>query len=53
MNDNLHSRMHVVSDETRNLVNLVLDYSRRRTLAVDTPLDHPTTETELKRLAGP
>ncbi|MDN6379779.1 MAG: pyridoxal-dependent decarboxylase, partial [Brevibacterium aurantiacum] len=53
MTDNLHSRMHVVSDETRNLVNLVLDYSRRRTLAVDTPLDHPTTETELKRLAGP
>ncbi|GAA1938600.1 aminotransferase class V-fold PLP-dependent enzyme [Brevibacterium antiquum] len=53
MNDNLHSRMHVVSDETRNLVNLVLDYSRRRTLAVDTPLDHPTTETELRRLAGP
>ena len=53
MNDSLHSRMHVVSDETRNLVNLVLEYSRRRTLAVDTPLDHPTTDTELKRLAGP
>ncbi|MCD1284728.1 MULTISPECIES: aminotransferase class V-fold PLP-dependent enzyme [unclassified Brevibacterium] len=53
MNDSLHSRMHVVSDETRNLVNLVLEYSRRRTLAVDTPLDHPTTNTELKRLAGP
>ena len=53
MTDSLHSRMHVVSDETRNLVNLVLEYSRRRTLAEDTPLDHPTSETELRRLAGP
>ncbi|RBP64226.1 glutamate/tyrosine decarboxylase-like PLP-dependent enzyme [Brevibacterium sanguinis] len=53
MNDDRHSRMHQVSDESRNLVNLVLDYSRRRTLAVDTPLDRPTTEAELNRLAGP
>src|SRR5699024_9366535 len=53
MTDSLHSRMHVVSDETRNLVNLVLEYSRRRTLAEDTPLDHPTSEAELRRLAGP
>lgn len=53
MTDSLHSRMHVVSDETRQLVNLVLEYSRRRTLAEDTPLDHPTSESELKRLAGP
>src|SRR5699024_9429768 len=27
--------------------------SRRRTLAEDTPLDHPTSEAELRRLAGP
>lgn len=53
MNDSRHSRMHVVSDETQNIVNLVLEYSRRRTLAVDTPLDHPMAEAELKRLAGP
>lgn len=53
MNPDLHSRMHVVSDETRNLVNLVLDYSRRRTLSVDTPLDHPMKDSELTRLAGP
>ncbi|WP_137825286.1 aminotransferase class V-fold PLP-dependent enzyme [Brevibacterium sp. 2SA] len=53
MTDTPHDRMHVVSDETRNLVNLVLDYSRRRTLAVDTPLDHPMKDSELTRLAGP
>src|SRR5699024_6033180 len=53
MTDSLHSRMHVVSDETRNLVNLVLEYSRRRTLAGESPLDHPTSEAELRRLAGP
>ncbi|MGO1948309.1 MAG: pyridoxal phosphate-dependent decarboxylase family protein [Mycobacteriaceae bacterium] len=44
--------MHRVSDETQNIVDQVLDYSRRRILAVDTPLDHPAAEAELKRLAG-
>ncbi|RAE53012.1 aspartate aminotransferase family protein, partial [Burkholderia multivorans] len=53
MDTDLHSRMHVVSDETQNLVNLVLDYSRRRTLSVDTPFDHPMKDSELTRLAGP
>lgn len=47
-----HDRMHRVSDETKNIVDQVLDYSRRRILAVDTPLDHPVPEHELTRLAG-
>ena len=33
--------MHAVSPETRELVDLVLDYSRRRILSEDTPLDKP------------
>ncbi|KRE31520.1 pyridoxal-dependent decarboxylase [Agromyces sp. Soil535] len=44
--------MHAVSDENTRLVDLVLDYSRRRILASDTPLDKPIPELELGRLAG-
>ena len=44
--------MHTTSDETTDLVDLVLDYSRRRILARDTPLDKPTAAFELARLAG-
>lgn len=47
-----HTRMHEVSAETRGIVDLVLDYSRRRILATDTPLDHAATAAELRRLAG-
>ena len=46
------TRMHAVSDETRSLVDLVLEYSRRRILSTDTPLDTPLSEFELNRLAG-
>jgi len=46
------TRMHAVTAETQAIVDLVLDYSRRRLLATDTPLDKPATETELSRLAG-
>ena len=46
------TRMHEVSSETTRLVDLVLDYSRRRMLSSDTPLDKPSTEAELTRLAG-
>ena len=46
------NRMHDVSIETRGLVDLVLDYSRRRILSTDTPLDKPQSEFELRRLAG-
>ena len=46
------TRMHAVSDETRDIVDLVLDYSRRRILSSDTPLDKPLAEAELRRLAG-
>jgi glutamate/tyrosine decarboxylase-like PLP-dependent enzyme len=46
------TRMHAVSDETRDIVDLVLDYSRRRILSSDTPLDKPMAEAELRRLAG-
>lgn len=45
-------RMHAVTPETRALVDLVLDYSRRRILSTDTPLDKPLPESELRRLAG-
>jgi glutamate/tyrosine decarboxylase-like PLP-dependent enzyme len=45
-------RMHAVTPETRELVDLVLDYSRRRILSTDTPLDKPLPESELRRLAG-
>ncbi len=46
------TRMHAVSPETESLVDLVLDYSRRRILSSDTPLDRPAAEAELRRLAG-
>jgi len=46
------TRMHAVSDENTRLVDLVLDYSRRRILASDTPLDKPISDLELGRLAG-
>ena len=52
MNQPDHARMHSVSDETRGIVDLVLDYSRRRILATDTPLDHAVSPKELRRLAG-
>ncbi len=47
-----HTRMHSVSPETQDIVDLVLDYSRRRILATDTPLDHAASPSELRRLAG-
>ncbi len=47
-----HTRMHSDSAETRSIVDLVLDYSRRRILWADTPLDHAATPSELRRLAG-
>jgi glutamate/tyrosine decarboxylase-like PLP-dependent enzyme len=46
------TRMHAVTDETAQIVDLVLDYSRRRMLSSDTPLDKPISEFELNRLAG-
>lgn len=46
------TRMHAVTAETQAIVDLVLDYSRRRLLSTDTPLDKPETEAELSRLAG-
>jgi len=46
------SRMHSVTDETTTLVDSVLEYSRRRILGTDTPLDKPLPEAELNRLVG-
>ena len=46
------ARMHSVTAETTNLVDDVLEYSRRRILGTDTPLDKPLSETELRRLVG-
>lgn len=45
-------RMHAVTDETRAIVDIVLEYSRARLLATDTPLDKPLPPAELSRLAG-
>lgn len=46
------ARMHDVTDETRQIVDLVLDYSRNRLLTDDNPLDKPLPPVELARLAG-
>lgn len=45
-------RMHAASPESSAIVDAVLEYSRRRMLAADVPLDKPQTEAELKRLLG-
>ncbi|MFB2556375.1 pyridoxal phosphate-dependent decarboxylase family protein [Herbiconiux liangxiaofengii] len=47
------ARMHEVTDENRDIVDRVLDYSRQRLLAEETPLDKPQSAAELTRLAGP
>jgi glutamate/tyrosine decarboxylase-like PLP-dependent enzyme len=44
--------MHAASPESTAIVDAVLDYSRRRMLATDVPLDKPQTEAELNRLIG-
>ncbi|KEP74776.1 glutamate decarboxylase [Microbacterium sp. SUBG005] len=46
------ARMHEVSDETRAIVDMVLEYSRGRLTSEDTPLDKPLPAAELRRLAG-
>ncbi len=40
-------RMHAASPESTAIVDAVLDYSRRRMLASDVPLDKPQSEAEL------
>jgi glutamate/tyrosine decarboxylase-like PLP-dependent enzyme len=45
-------RMHAASSESTAIVDAVLDYSRRRMLAADVPLDKPQTPAELNRLVG-
>lgn len=45
-------RMHVVSDETTQIADMVLEYARRRLLSTDTPLDKPFSPAELRRLAS-
>jgi len=45
-------RMHAASAESTAIIDAVLDYSRRRMLASDVPLDRPQTEAELSRLIG-
>lgn len=46
-------RMHAASPESTMIVDAVLEYSRRRMLATDVPLDKPQTPAELNRLVGP
>lgn len=45
-------QMHRISDETRAVVDDVLDYARRRALYEDVPLDKPMTPRDLARLAS-
>ncbi|WP_194764854.1 pyridoxal phosphate-dependent decarboxylase family protein [Microbacterium sp. UFMG61] len=45
-------RMHAASAESTAIVDAVLDYSRRRMLAADVPLDKPQSPAELNRLVG-
>lgn len=52
MTNSTPGRMHEVTDETRAIVDMVLDYSRTRLLSEDTPLDKPLPAAELTRLAG-
>lgn len=44
--------MHAITAETTEIVDMVLEYARRRILSDDTPLDKPFTPAELRRLAG-
>ena len=44
--------MHAASAESTAIVDAVLDYSRRRMLAADVPLDKPQSPAELDRLVG-
>lgn len=44
--------MHAVSSDTVSLVDLILDYARRRILSQDTPLDAPRSEEWLNAAAG-
>ncbi|GAA1826173.1 aminotransferase class V-fold PLP-dependent enzyme [Agromyces salentinus] len=46
------TRMHANTAEAEAIVDLVLDYSRRRMLSEETPLDKPVSPAELNRLAG-
>lgn len=52
MTERFPARMHDVTDETRAIVDLVLDYSRERLLAENNPLDKPLPPAELRRLTG-
>jgi glutamate/tyrosine decarboxylase-like PLP-dependent enzyme len=45
-------RMHVVSEETTAIADMVLEYARRRILSTDTPLDKPSSPAEFERLAA-
>lgn len=46
------TRMHAATPEQVAIVDAVLDYSKRRMLARDVPLDKPFPPGELRRLAG-
>ena len=46
------ARMHEVTDENVRLIDRVLDFSRRRLLASEVPLDKPMSERELSRLVN-
>ncbi|WES64166.1 aminotransferase class V-fold PLP-dependent enzyme [Microbacter sp. GSS18] len=45
-------KMHAISDDTRAIVDDVLDYARRRAVYENVPLDKPLTPRDLSRLAS-
>ena len=46
------ARMHEVTEENVHLIDRVIDFSRRRLLASEIPLDKPMSEKELSRLVN-
>ena len=46
------ARMHAVSDETHDVVDIVLEYARNRVLYADIPLDQPAAPALLTRTAS-
>ena len=52
MSDLSPNRMHAVTEANSEMLELVLDYSRRRSLSTDVPLDGTLSEAQLQNLVG-
>lgn len=53
MNTPHPDRMHRAGSKTEKMLNLAFEYSKKRLLDPEIPLDKPSSASELKRLAGP